>query len=427
MKQILVSLILILSISIVDAQQDTVSILFIGNSYTHGNTGSYNGSIPYKFEQLAISAGLNVYVEMHAPSGIYFYDDGSNAGHAYRTDTENLINSRDWDYIFAQDNQGGLLWSEGYLPSNQYDATIVLYNKIKANNSCTRLILYAGQALEGGLPSNYWNSGGLSLTSDNTQACNERIYRNVVYMNNLAGFNEIVAPVSRAWNRVTDEEPSIDLFLDGYHPSSSGTYLSAAVVFSQVFRMSPVDLQYDGGLSTLNAEYLRTVAYETVNADSTFLETHLADYTIDLSLLGSELSSANIYSNYQWYINNTEISGANSNMISIFGDSLYYLKADNSQNCPVYSFRESYTITDIKTENYSDNNFVLYPNPSNGEFTIKGGSIKKIEVFDFTGKIIKNISNLDVDLAPMSIETKGVYLIKITTKHGIFNKKIIIN
>ena len=97
--------------------------------------------------------------------------------------------------------------------------------------------------------------------------------------------------------------------------------------------------------------------------------------------------------------------------------------------------------------NHLDNNFLIYPNPSNGIFTIETSkpvplqreflnfSISKIVISDITGKIIysskfQNFSNLqpvplqrEIDI---SNQPAGIFFINIQTETGIYTEKLII-
>ena len=78
-------------------------------------------------------------------------------------------------------------------------------------------------------------------------------------------------------------------------------------------------------------------------------------------------------------------------------------------------------------ENGSSASATIYPNPSNGRYTIKGNSITSIEVYNVTGEIIfRSLSNnqqTDIDL---SNHSNGVYLMKIYEGQTFFTKKIIL-
>jgi len=100
-------------------------------------------------------------------------------------------------------------------------------------------------------------------------------------------------------------------------------------------------------------------------------------------------------------------------------------------NCDIgaYEYTNVLSIEEI-VEN--KNNLVVYPNPSTGNFFIKvpkeyksqGGSI---QIFSLDGKLIltKNIDKGDI--IPLSLNTKGVYILKTTIGGEIFSHKIVVN
>jgi hypothetical protein len=72
----------------------------------------------------------------------------------------------------------------------------------------------------------------------------------------------------------------------------------------------------------------------------------------------------------------------------------------------------------------------LYPNPTNGQWRIDNGyDIKNVEIFDVMGRIQKATINkqdgeITIDISHLP---SGVYLLKITTEHGIITQKAIKN
>ena len=72
--------------------------------------------------------------------------------------------------------------------------------------------------------------------------------------------------------------------------------------------------------------------------------------------------------------------------------------------------------------------FIIFPNPTTGVFTVEGKDINKIEVIDITGKQVSlktdfNINSLIIDL---NNQVKGIYFVKIHTNSIIDVRKIII-
>ena len=84
-----------------------------------------------------------------------------------------------------------------------------------------------------------------------------------------------------------------------------------------------------------------------------------------------------------------------------------------------------------KINDLSNNDFVIYPNPSNGIFTINNEqlTINNLIITNITGKIIfsKDVAcNVSTSKFDLSNQSKGIYFIKINTETGIYTEKLII-
>jgi hypothetical protein len=75
----------------------------------------------------------------------------------------------------------------------------------------------------------------------------------------------LVIPAGLAFARSVKERPELNLYVaDKRHPSLAGTYLAANTVYAALFRKSPVGLKYTAGLDEGTAQFLQTVAWQTV-------------------------------------------------------------------------------------------------------------------------------------------------------------------
>lgn len=75
-------------------------------------------------------------------------------------------------------------------------------------------------------------------------------------------------------------------------------------------------------------------------------------------------------------------------------------------------------------------NLNIFPNPTNGEVGFSGEfeSIKKIEVYDYTGKTIMTIEENNINNINISHLPSGIYILKIIDKElNVYNKKLIKN
>ncbi|TNF50357.1 MAG: T9SS type A sorting domain-containing protein [Bacteroidetes bacterium] len=390
--------------------QDPVKILFLGNSFTNAN------NLPLLVEGLANDAGIANEITMYAPGGMYVNTTSSIVGHDSSAVTESYILSQNWDYIVVQDNLGGYVWAPGVINSSIINANITLFNKIKDNNSCTRVVYFAGWGFEGGLPSQYWNSGGLNLTSDNTPALNIRIYEQFILMNDNH-FNEIVSPIGLAFNTSLSEQPSIDLYSpDGMHPSLEGSYLGASTLFSTIFKVDPTGLNYTAGLDPVTANYLRQTGYETVITDSLFVETNLDQYTPDITFTPNEILTNGNYASFQWVLNNVNVPSANTNPFVIDTDGLYGLIVTDENGCTLKSFELfCEQVQTNSTLAISLESAILYPNPADQWLTISVASDTPLDAFlmDNSGRIIQAIESREFSRVDVSALPDGVYFVKL--------------
>jgi hypothetical protein len=75
----------------------------------------------------------------------------------------------------------------------------------------------------------------------------------------------LVIPAGLAFARAIAKQPELNLYAaDKRHPSPAGTYVAACVVFSALTGRSPVGNSYHAGIDQPTAQFLQTVAWETV-------------------------------------------------------------------------------------------------------------------------------------------------------------------
>ena len=77
--------------------------------------------------------------------------------------------------------------------------------------------------------------------------------------------NALVIPAGLAFARAVGKQPELNLYApDKRHPSLAGTYLAACTVFAVLTERSPVGNSYLAGIDAPTAQFLQTVAWETV-------------------------------------------------------------------------------------------------------------------------------------------------------------------
>jgi hypothetical protein len=90
-----------------------------------------------------------------------------------------------------------------------------------------------------------------------------------------------------------------------------------------------------------------------------------------------------------------------------------------------YSNKTAEIITEVS--NLIEDNILMYPNPTSGNFHIEGSYINSVSINDITGKMIyeKEVNNnyIDIDLSGYS---KSVYFVKLQTDDGVIGKRLIL-
>lgn len=86
-------------------------------------------------------------------------------------------------------------------------------------------------------------------------------------------------------------------------------------------------------------------------------------------------------------------------------------------------------ITDISQNLSNETKIVVYPNPTNGNFTLIGSGIAKIEIYNVLGELFYKTSNLKQQISreiDLSKSPKGIYFVKCYVGPNVYNQKIIV-
>lgn len=163
-------------------------------------------------------------------------------------------------------------------------------------------------------------------------------------------------------------------------------------------------------------------------------------------IVSFSLTATGVNLTYQWKKNgvnlsdNSNITGSTSNQLSISnvnsGDIGAYT-CEVSGDFGVVTSQEANLTISTTINDLQKNKILIYPNPTNGIFTIKNFeafltplSFSKIKITDLTGKIISRktiVNNLSTIQFDLSNQSAGIYFIKIKTKNNNIFKKIVKN
>lgn len=217
-KRFLPSVIAILILSSWMGAQDkppSVRVLFIGNSYTYFN------NLPEMFMKLARSGGRGVETRMVAPGGWRLKD------HWERGDALKALHEGKWDFVVLQEQS--TLGSNYYLEGRPRIASDQIFRFYAEKWT-------AEVRKTGATPMLYLTWARKATPEDQAQL-------SYAYMCAAKENGARVAPVGIAWATVRKQDPSLELFyVDGSHPSPTGSYLAACTIYAAIFHQSPLGL-----------------------------------------------------------------------------------------------------------------------------------------------------------------------------------------
>lgn len=212
--------------------KDETSVLFIGNSLTYYN------DLPKMVAALAKADKQRpLHYERETPGGCTFekhWKDGKALA---------KIQSRKWDYVVLQDNSQGPLTKR----ASMFDHAKKFDAEIKKQGAKT--LLYMTWALQ---------------NKPEDQATISKAYLDL-----SAELKSQIAPVGNAWEAAlkADKKPALHT-ADKKHPTATGTYLAACVIYASIYNRSPEGLPGSiGKLTDEEARPLQAIAWKTVQAE----------------------------------------------------------------------------------------------------------------------------------------------------------------
>lgn len=181
--------------------------------------------------------------------------------------------------------------------------------------------------------------------------------------------------------------------------------------------------------------------YSSSNNTATHVLTNVAGcdsvITLDLTIhvdTTTTVSGGTITSNqatatsFQWIDcgTNTPISGATSNSYTPTQNGSYALIIDNGGCVDTTACQ---TIAGIGFGEFNSSKLTVYPNPSNGLFSISldnSEEIIEIAVFSLSGKLIYKSTNIGIEQTAidLSFAETGIYLLQLTTETNRYTKQL---
>lgn len=242
MKKSILFLLLIVA-SFTTQAQDSISVLFIGNSYTYVN------DLPSVLRDLSASMNKEVTIGSKVNGGYTFQN------HVNDPATYTAIQQRPWDVVVIQGQSQEPSFPTNQVNTTSYPSAMRLADSVLANHACSNVMYFMTWGRQTGDPQ--WDS------INTFDKMNSRLY--AAYRRFADSADAMVAAVGAAWKYVRDNHPTINLYSsDGSHPSLEGTYLAATTFYASLFRESPVGATYLAGLNPTIASQLQAAAAAVV-------------------------------------------------------------------------------------------------------------------------------------------------------------------
>ncbi len=239
------------------ADEDSVRILFIGNSFT------YHNNMPDMVRDIATTQKLKYSCSRIVKGGQRL------SGHLKDPVLTETLAKGGWDYVIIQEQSSDPAGPTSLVREKVYPAAHTLDSLVHAGSPDAKVIFFMTWGHKYGSIFNVRNNDHSYPLSDSYEGMQERLktsYLEMAYDNNAW-----CAPVGMAWKVAKEQMPNLWLYnQDSYHPSKAGSYLAANVIFTTILQRH-YQTKYDAGLSPETAEALQRIAQDTVLDNLTLL------------------------------------------------------------------------------------------------------------------------------------------------------------
>jgi len=411
-------LLFIFSIStILTNAQDSISVLFVGNSYTYVN------DLPTMTSNLAISLGDEI-----------TFDSKTNGGFSFASQlndplTHTKIQSKPWDYVVLQGQSQEPSFPYAQVNTNTLPQAVQLADSVYDNRYCSQPMFFMTWGREVGDPQ--WDS------INTFYKMNDRL--RLAYLRFVDSTESSVAPVGVAWRYVRDNHPTIQLYSgDGSHPSVAGSYLAACTFYASLFRKSPVGASYLSTLDATTAGILQNAAalcvldsLETWHLRSNE-EVAIADFVSTSTDLSVQFTNTSWRStDYYWTFGDGATSNVSNPQHTYAVDGNYTVTLIASNECGEDTIQHviSVVLAGLPVNNldqfkiaHLEKGLFLLSSPSH--FSLNEISIVDLLGNELSSKTIKVDSESDEVQIDLRNFAEGIYVIQFSSNGQQFQGKI---
>lgn len=138
---------------------------------------------------------------------------------------------------------------------------------------------------------------------------------------------------------------------------------------------------------------------------------------------GAILSSSSILGN-QWYLNDTIINGATSHTYTVTQNGNYTVVVTHN-NCTATS--SIFNFSTLKIQTLDNKQLTIYPNPSNGLFTLQTKGKAVVVITNVLGQPVYETKTVEKQTQiNLSAFAKGLYNVRLTSEEGEEVKRLVI-
>ncbi|AEA42609.1 PKD domain-containing protein [Fluviicola taffensis] len=404
MKKIILSL---LGLTLIQSQlvaQDSISVLFIGNSYTYVN------DLPGMLNSLTTSLGKETTVDSKTNGGYTFQNQVNDAA------TYVKIHSKPWDVVVIQGQSQEPSFPDSQVNTGTLPFALRLSDSIWANNACSNVMYYMTWGRQNGDPQ--WS--GINTF----EKMNTRLYNAYMRMADSSD-RAMVSPVGAVWAYVRTNHPTINLYnADESHPSVEGTYLAACTFYASLFQQTPVGSTFYGGLNATTAGILQNAAAAVILDSLDHFQLHSVDEPTQANFSivqnGGTIQLENKSSraiSYSWNFGDGQTANSvdAQHTYTSTGTFAVELTASSPCNSDVFSIQVQVTTLDLSDKHFKEVQI------ASKEDVIEVSSKElgySLEVYSVDGRLL--LKTTEINEVPISISRKAiVQLLKIKDTNGV--------
>ncbi|MFN4811452.1 MAG: PKD domain-containing protein [Bacteroidota bacterium] len=387
MKKVHVNLFIftILFLSISDIKgQDTLRVLFLGNSYT-----SYN-NLPQLVKDLSTSAGKNLITDVNMPGGITI------SGHLNDPTSIAKVSQGNWDYVVVQE-QSQLPTIDYYRYNDMYPSLTDLKMMVEQFSPCAKLITYMTWGRRYG--GQQCDPNGVYCSPVFTGFNHMQDSLTSAYMQISDMLNIQCAPVGVAWQQVLNDTNLVLHSADNSHPNMDGSYLAACAIYSSIWKVPSSGIAFNAGIAASRAAYYQSKSDQTVfnlsNDWNLTINQPEALFTVATNLntitcTNQSSIDNNAPLNYTWLFGDGTSSNL-QNPTHTYANPGSYTVTLVASNC---IFSDTLTLTvqigpAASIEQSNASSFNIFPNPTQNVLSVTGLDAAEnhaFQIFDVAGR-----------------------------------------